>query len=60
MNYGIDEDYETTDKLLRTEVFKMIIKMKFKQYAFNEQRIAVTRDDEGNVIDVTVITDGGN
>lgn len=60
VNYGIDEDYDTTDKLLRTEVFKMIVKMKFKQYAFNEQRIAVTRDDEGNVIDVTVITNGGN
>lgn len=60
VNYGIDEDYEATDKLIRVEVFKMIIKMKFKQYVFNEQRIAVTRDDEGNVIDVTVITDGGN
>lgn len=60
VNYGIDEDYEATDKLLRTEVFKLITKMKFKQYVFNEQGIAVTRDDKGNVIDVTVTTGGGN
>lgn len=60
VNYGIDEDYEAEDKLLRTEIFKLITKMKFKQYVFNEQSIAVTRDDKGNVIDVTIITGGGN
>ena len=60
VNYGIDEDYEIADKLLRTEVFKLIIRMKFKHYAFNEQSITVTRDDKGNVVDVTINTDGGN
>lgn len=53
VNYGIDSDYETTDKLLRTEIFKMIVSMKFKQYTFNEINIKVVRDGDGKVVSVT-------
>ena len=53
VNYGIDKEYETTDKLLRSEIFKMIVSMKFKQYAFNEINIKVVRDDDGNAVSVT-------
>lgn len=55
VNYGIDKDYETSDKLLRTEVFKMLISLKFPQYVFNEVEISVTRDSEGKATHVEVL-----
>jgi hypothetical protein len=55
LHFGIDEDFEATDKLMRVEVFKMIAKTKFKQYYFIEDIINVERDSSGKVINITVV-----
>ena len=52
VEYGIDEDYEVDDKLLKTSLFKFLSERKFPQLTFSEVPIIVTRDSEGNVISV--------
>lgn len=51
--YGVDDDYIYEDKLLRTDVFKIVSGLKFKQLAFMETQIKVVRDDDGNAVSVT-------
>lgn len=53
LNYGIDEDYVTEHKLLKVEAMKLLIKMKFPQFVFNEVDIDVTRDSNGSVTNIT-------
>lgn len=52
VTYGIDEEWEINDKLMRSEVFKTVFAMKFKQYYLLETSIDVQRDDKGNPISV--------
>lgn len=52
IEYGIDEDYEVEDKLLKVNLFKFLSERKFSQLTFSEVQIVVTRDSEGKVISV--------
>ena len=54
--YGIDQEWEAEDKLLRTEVLKVVVTMKFKQLVLSEKTITVERDEEGNVISIEEVT----
>ena len=53
VEYGIDEEWEAEDKLLKENLFKFLVEKKFSQLAFSQVPITVTRDAEGNPIDVT-------
>ena len=50
VEYGIDEEYETSDKLLRENIFKALAQKKFSQLAFSQVTINVTRDSNGKVV----------
>lgn len=52
VTYGVDDDYEINDKLMRSEVFKTVFGMKFKQYHLLETSIIVERDENGNATSV--------
>lgn len=52
INYGLDNDYETPQKLLKQSLFKFLVQKKFEQITFNEVPINVIRDESGNVISV--------
>lgn len=53
--YGVDDEYVYEDKLLRTEVFKIVSAMKFKQLVFLEVQLRVERDGNGRVVSVEEI-----
>ena len=55
VTYGIDENYETSDKLMREQVFSLLAGKKMPQLAFNKVAINVTRDAEGRVVSVEVL-----
>ena len=55
VKYGIDENYETSDKLMREQVFSLLAGKKMPQLAFNKVAINVTRDAEGKVVSVEVL-----
>lgn len=57
LEYGIDPDLETPNKLMRSNVFKLMANLKFPQIEFREVDIKVTRDYEGKVISVEKVTD---
>lgn len=52
LEYGIDPELEAEDKLMRSNVFKLMVNLKFPQIEFREVDIKVTRDEEGKVISV--------
>lgn len=52
LEYGIDEQYESENKLLRENLFRFLVEKKFPQLAFSQVSITVTRDSEGHVISV--------
>lgn len=54
VSYGIDEAYETDAKLMRVNLFKLLVGMKFPQITLDEVSIIVTRDSDGNKETVTV------
>lgn len=45
VEYGIDEEYEAEDKLLKENLFKFLVGKKFSQLAFSQVPISVTRDN---------------
>lgn len=45
VEYGIDEEYEAEDKLLKESLFKFLVGKKFSQLAFSQVPISVTRDN---------------
>ena len=50
VEYGIDEEYETSNKLLRENIFKALAQKKFSQLAFSQVSISVTRDSNGKAV----------
>ena len=50
VEYGIDEEYETSNKLLRENIFKALAQKKFSQLAFSQVPINVRRDSNGKVV----------
>lgn len=52
VNYGIDENYEAEDKMMREQLFALLASKKLPQFSFNKVYIEVTRDDSGKVISV--------
>lgn len=52
VNYGLDNNYEISQKLLKQNLFKFLVQKKFEQITFNEVPISVTRDANGAVISV--------
>ena len=50
VEYGIDEEYETSNKLLRENIFKALAQKKFSQLAFSQVPISVTRDSNGKAV----------
>lgn len=50
VEYGIDEEYETSNKLLRESIFKALAQKKFSQLAFSQVPINVTRDSNGKAV----------
>lgn len=50
VEYGIDEEYETSNKLLLENIFKALAQKKFSQLAFSQVPINVTRDSNGKVV----------
>ena len=52
VSYGIDENYEIEDKLMREQLFTLLINKKIPQMYFNKVSINVNRDEAGNVISV--------
>ena len=50
VEYGIDEEYETSDKLFRENIFKALAQKKFSQLAFSQVSISVTRDSNGKAV----------
>lgn len=50
VEYGIDEEYETSNKLLRENIFKALAQKKFSQLAFSQVPINVTRDSNGKAV----------
>lgn len=52
VEYGIDENYDTKDKLLRENIFKTLVQKKFSQLAFSQVSINVTRDSNGKAVRV--------
>lgn len=55
VSYGIDEDYEAEDKLMKEQCFALLAGRKLSQFSFDRVNIQVTRDEEGNVISVTEV-----
>ena len=55
VNYGIDENYEAEDKLMREQLFALLAGEKIAQLSFEKVSIEVTRDESGNVTDVEVL-----
>lgn len=55
INYGVDYDIEVSDRLLRTNIFKMVIAEKFPQFTFVEKSITVERDEYGFTRSVTLL-----
>lgn len=53
VSYGIDEDYEAEDKLMREQLFALLAGKKITQLTFSKVYITVERDTEGRVISVT-------
>jgi hypothetical protein len=52
VSYGIDENYEIEDKLMREQLFMLLINKKIPQMYFNKVQIDVTREADGSVISV--------
>lgn len=52
LTYGIDENYEVEDKLMREQLFTLLVTTKIPQLIFERVSIDVTRDEQGNVISV--------
>lgn len=50
VEYGIDEEYETSNKLLRESIFKALAQKKFSQLAFSQVPINVRRDSNGKAV----------
>lgn len=50
VEYGIDEEYKTSNKLLRENIFKALAQKKFSQLAFSQVPISVTRDSNGKAV----------
>lgn len=50
--YGIDEEYEAENKLLKENLFKSLIQKKFSQLTFSQVPISVTRDENNRVTHV--------
>lgn len=53
VSYGIDENYDVPDKLMREQLFTLLVNTKIPQMLFEKVQINVTRDAQGNVISVT-------
>ncbi len=47
VEYGIDEEYETENKLLKENLFKFLVEKKFPQLTFNQVEITITRNRDG-------------
>lgn len=52
VSYGIDEDVEAEDKLMREQLFALLAGKKLAQFTFYKVNIQVTRDTEGHVVSV--------
>jgi hypothetical protein len=52
VSYGIDENYEIEDKLMREQLFMLLVNKKIPQMYFNKVQIDVTREADGRVISV--------
>lgn len=55
VSYGIDDNFEAEDKLMREQLFALMAKKKLTQFAFSKVNISVERDAENNVISVNTI-----
>ena len=53
VEYGIDEEYESDNKLLKENLFKFLVNKKFSQLTFSQVQIVVTRDTEGKPTSIT-------
>lgn len=53
LSYGIDENYDVPDKLMREQLFTLLVNTKIPQMLFEKVAINVTRDAQGKVISVT-------
>lgn len=53
VSYGIDENYDVPDKLMREQLFTLLVNTKIPQMLFEKVQINVTRDAQGKVISVT-------
>lgn len=54
VDYGIDENYEIQDKLMREQTFVLLAQKKLPQFTFNKVNIIVERDENGKVISTTI------
>jgi hypothetical protein len=50
VEYGIDEEYEAENKLLKENLFKTLVQKKFSQLTFSQVQINVTRDENNKAI----------
>ena len=55
VTYGIDENCEAEDKLMREQLFTLLAGKKLPQLSFNRVAINVTRNSEGKVISVETL-----
>lgn len=53
VSYGIDENMEAEDKLMREQLFALLASKKLPQFTFNKVLIEVTRNPDGTVQSVT-------
>lgn len=53
VEYGIDEEYEAEDKLLKENLFKFLVSKKFSQLTFSQVPITVTRDADARAVTIT-------
>ena len=50
VEYGIDEEYEAENKLLRENIFKTLVQKKFSQLTFSQVQISVTRNRNNKAV----------
>lgn len=50
VEYGIDEEYEAENKLLKENLFKSLVQRKFSQLTFSQVQINVTRDENNKAV----------
>lgn len=55
VSYGIDENFEAEDKLMREQLFTLLINSKIPQMIFEKVQINVSRDENGKVISVETL-----